>query len=145
MVLLFFVGIFGAALVAKTVLKSKGDSTSEEIDLVTIIGGQELVSSADPFYGGKVTTIVGGTEIDLRKATPAPTGVSLNVAVFMGGLVLVVPNGWTVEFTGQLMAGGFDDQTEPTLDPDAPVVRVSGNIVFGGFQAVSRSPLEAVV
>jgi hypothetical protein len=144
-VLLFFVGMFGAALIAKTTLKSRGDASSEEIDLVTILGGKELVSAADPFYGGKVTTIFGGTQIDLRKAQAAPTGVSLNIAVMMGGLMLILPAGWNIEFAGQLTAGGFDDQTEPNLDPDATVVRVTGNVMFGGFQVVSRSPLEAVV
>ncbi len=138
-------GALGAAFVARFLLKSHGGSASEEIDLVTIMGGQELVSSADPFYGGKITTVFGGTLLDLRKAQPAPTGVSLDLMVLMGGFSLILPAGWNVEFSGDLIGGGFDDATDANLDPDAPLVRVKGKIVFGGFQATTRSPVEAVV
>jgi len=144
MFLLAIAGAFGAALIAKMTLKSKGDPSTEEIDLVTIIGGQELVSSADPFYGGKVLTLFGGTLLDLRKAQPAPTGVHLDLAIVMGGFSLVVPSGWKVEFVGDRLGGGYDDATHPTTDRDAPVVRVTGKIIFGGFQATTRSPVEVV-
>lgn len=137
-------GAFAAALIAKMTLKSKGDQSTEEIDLVTIVGGQEIVSSADPFYGGKVLTLFGGTLLDLRKAQPAPTGVHLDLAIVMGGFSLVVPSGWKVEFVGDLLGGGYDDATHPTSDPDAPIVRVTGRIIFGGFQATTRSPVEVV-
>ena len=64
--------------------------------------------------------------------------------MFMGGLSLIVPQGWRVEYHGSMFAGGFDDATATTADPDAPVVTVDGMIVFGGFQATTRSPVEAV-
>ena len=65
----------GMALAAKFLLESRGGEETQEIDLVTIFGGEELVSSADPFYGGKTLTMFGGTLLDLRKATPAPTAI----------------------------------------------------------------------
>lgn len=141
---LSFVGALIVGVVAKLLLKSKAEPTTEEIDLVTIFEGNELVSSADPFYGGKTVTLFGGALLDLRKATPAPTGIHLDVVLVMGGFSLVVPKGWKVDFTGKAIGGVFDDATQTTTDPDAPVVRITGNIVLGGLQATTRSPVEAV-
>ena len=139
-----FLAAVASALAAKFLLESRGGEETQEIDLVTIFGGEHLVSSADPFYGGKILTMFGGTLLDLRKVTPAPTGVYIDIALFMGGLSLVVPQGWRVDFQGTSFGGGSDDATETTADPDAPVVTVDGTIVMGGFRAATRSPVEAV-
>ncbi len=139
-----FLGAFLAGLAARLTLRSHAEPETQEIDLVAIYEGKQLVSSADPFYGGKILTMFGGTLLDLRKVTPAPTGISLDVMVLFGGLSLVVPVGWRVDFAGDSIGGGFSDATQPTTDPDAPVVRVTGKIILGGFQATSRSPVEAV-
>jgi hypothetical protein len=139
-----FLTMLGAAIVAKFMLKSNAGEETQEIDLVTIFGGDNLVSSANPFYGGKILTMYGGTVLDLRKATPAPTGIYLDVLAWMGGVNLVVPQGWRVDFTGNVIFGGFDDATQTTADLDAPTVRIGGMIVFGGLKATTRSPLEVV-
>ncbi|MGH8915773.1 MAG: hypothetical protein ACRDZM_14805 [Acidimicrobiia bacterium] len=136
--------VLGAAVVAKLVLRSSATEQTQEIDLVNVFGGEHLVSAADPFFGGKVTNVFGGTLIDLRKATPAPTGIYLDVLVFFGGLSLVVPHGWKVVFDGRVVGGGFDDLTVPTTDPDAPLVRLGGLVAVGGVRATTRSPVEAV-
>jgi hypothetical protein len=142
---LLIVAVLGAALAAKFLLESHAEPETEEIDLVNIFGGTELVSSADPFFGGKVTNAFGGTILDLRKATPAPTGIDLDVLVAFGGVELVIPYGWKVIFEGSTYAGGFNDSTEPVDDPDAPVVRISGILCFGGVRAASRPQVEAVI
>ena len=102
------------------------------------------MSSADPFYGGKILTMFGGTVLDLRKATPAPTGIYLDIAVVMGGLSMVVPEGWRVQYEGSTFAAGFEDATQTTADPDAPTVNVDGFVAMGGFRVTTRSPVEAV-
>jgi hypothetical protein len=139
-----FLAMLGTAVVAKFMLKSNAREGTQEIDLVTIFDGDNLVSSADPFYGGKILTMYGGTVLDLRKATPAPTGIYLDLLVWMGRVDLVVPLGWRVDFTGKVIFGGFDDATQTTADPDAPTVKIGGLIVFGGLDATTKSPLEVV-
>ena len=141
---LAFLTMLGTALVAKFMLKSNAGAETQEIDLVTIFGGENLVSSADPFYGGKILTMYGGTVLDLRKATPAPTGIYLDVLLWMGGVDLVVPLGWRVDFTGKVIFGGFNDATQTTADPDAPMVRIGGIILCGRLRATTKSPLEVV-
>jgi hypothetical protein len=141
---LAFMAVLGTAVVAKLVLRSTATEETQEIDLVNIFGGEHLVSSADPFFGGKITNLFGGTILDLRKATPAPTGIYIDVLVVFGGLSLVVPNGWRVVFDGTVLGGGFDDTTRATTDPDAPIVRLGGLVAAGGIRATTRSSVEPV-
>lgn len=140
---LAFVAALGSALAAKLLLESNAEPHTEEIDLVSIFEGQHLISEASPFYGGKVLTMFGGTLIDLRKATPAPTGIYLDLAVVGGGVSLVVPEGWRVKFEGSLTAAGFQDETRTTADDDVPTVTLTGFVMMGGVQATTKSPVQA--
>lgn len=139
------IAALGAALAAKFMLDSNAEPQTEEIDLVAIFEGKNLVSTADPFYGGKVLSMFGGVLIDLRKATPAPTGIDLDVMVVMGGLSIVVPEGWRVKNSVQIYAGGLDDKTKTTSDEDVPHLNLKGTVAMGGVQIVTKSPVEAVV
>ena len=136
--------LLGAALAAKLLLQSHATEETEEIDLVNIFGGERLISAADPFFGGKVTTLFGGTLIDLRRVVPAPTGIYLDILVAFGGLSLVVPPGWKVVFDGTVTAGRIEDLTRPVDDPDAPIVRVGGLVALGGVEATTRPLVEVV-
>jgi hypothetical protein len=138
------VALLGAALAAKLLLQSHATEETEEIDLVNIFGGEKLISAADPFFGGKVTTLFGGTLIDLRRVVPAPTGIYLDILVAFGGLSLVVPPGWKVVFDGTVTAGRIEDLTRPVDDPDAPIVRVGGLVALGGVEATTRPLVEVV-
>lgn len=140
---LVFVAMLGAAAAAKLLLESNARPDTEEIDLVSIFEGQQLVSEASPFYGGKVMAMFGGVMIDLRRATPAPTGVFLDLAVMMGGLNLVVPEGWRVRFEGKLIAAGFSDETRTTADDDVPTVTITGLVLMGGVQATTKPSAQA--
>lgn len=135
----------GTAVAAKLLLESNAEPGTEEIDLVSIFEGQHLISEADPFYGGKLMAMFGGVIIDLRKATPAPTGIFLDLAVVMGGVSLIVPEGWRVKFTGNVMMGGFSDDTRTTADDDVPTVTLSGFVFMGGVQATTRATVEVAV
>lgn len=132
-------------MAAKLLLESNAEPGTEEVDLVSIFEGKHLISEADPFYGGKLMAMFGGVVIDLRKATPAPTGIYLDLAVVMGGVNLIVPEGWRVKFTGNVMMGGFNDDTRTTADDEVPTVTLSGFVVMGGVQATTRAIVEVAV
>lgn len=140
-----FIAAIGTALAAKFLLESNAEPTTEEIDLVAVFEGQNLISTADPFYGGKVMTMFGGVLLDLRKVTPAPTGIYLDLAIVMGGFQLIVPKGWRVKFEGNLIAGGFSDETRTTADDDVPTVTLSGFVVMGGVMATTKPTVEVAV
>lgn len=137
--------LLGFAVAAKLLLESRASENTEEIDLVNIFGVNNLISAADPFFGGKVTTLFAGTHLDLRRVVPAPTGIYLDLMVAFGGLSLVVPPGWRVVFDGTVTAGRFEDLTRPVTDPDAPLVKIGGLIALAGVEATTRPPVEPVL
>lgn len=134
----------GLAAAAKMVLQSNAGPETEEIDMVSIFEGTVLVSNADPFYGGKILGMFSGVVLDMRKATPSPTGVHLDLAVVVGGVTLVVPEGWRIRSELNVVMGGFADQTRTTADPDVPIVTLTGLVVMGGVQASSKPIVEVV-
>lgn len=134
----------GGAVAAKFLLRSHASEETEEIDLVNIFGTQHLISTADPFFGGKVTSAFAGTTLDLRRAVPAPTGVYLDIVVAFGAVSLVLPPGWRVVFDGDVVGGGFEDLTRTTSDPDAPIVRIGGLVALGALRAATRPSIEPV-
>jgi len=141
----FLVASIGAAMAAKFMLESNAEPTTEEIDLVSIFDGQNLESEANPFYGGKILAMFGGVVLDLRAATPAPTGIYLDMAVCMGGVSLLVPEGWRVKCDASVILGGWSDETRTGADDEAPTVYVSGTIFMGGLQAANKPPVEVTV
>lgn len=138
------IAVVGAAMAAKFILESHGGPETEEVDLVAIFDAKELVSAADPFYGGHVLAMFGGVELDLRKAHPAPTGIRLNATVVMGGLSIIVPEGWRVFHEGDVFLGGFSDQTRTTTEEDVPSMTIAGHLICGGIQVITKPSVEAV-
>ena len=60
-------------------------------------GQRQRASNDKPFRGGEVTSILGGTQLDLRQATIEPGHEAvINIFVMMGGHEVWVPQGWTV-------------------------------------------------
>ncbi len=133
-----------AAVAAKFLLESHAEPETEEIDLVAIFDGKNLVSSADPFYGGHILAIFGGVQLDLRKVQPAPTGIRLEATVVMGGLSIVVPEGWRVFNEGDVFLGGFSDETRTTADEDVPSLTIGGRVLLGGIQVITKPSVEVV-
>ncbi len=139
-----FLLVVGSALAAKFLLESNAEPETEEIDLVAIFEGKELVSAANPFYGGKILNLFGGVNLDLRRATPAPTGIRIDLMLVMGGVNLVVPEGWRVDCQIRPFVGGFADNTKTTADEDVPTVTLTGFVCMGGVKVEAKSPVEAV-
>ncbi len=138
------IAALGAAAAAKLILESRAEPTTEEIDLVSIFEGRQLVSEADPFFGGKVLGLFSGTYIDLRKVEPAPTGIHIDLALVCSGLSIVVPEGWRLNSSVQQYAAGVADATRTGTDPDAVTVNLTGFAVCSGV-SVSYKPVVEVV
>jgi hypothetical protein len=133
-------GAVGAALGAATLLKdwfpSRGDESSDELELVSIFDGVELHSRSGNFRGGRALAWFGGLELDLREATIAP-GARLEVRAIFGGVSVSVPDGCRVDGRGTAIMGAVDIRVPEPDDPEAPTLVVRAATVFGGI-AVSR-------
>jgi hypothetical protein len=113
-----------------TATTEKGD----RIKSFNVFSGSEIASHSTSFEGGNVGALFGGTEIDLRDATPAPDA-SLDVFVAFGGVEVKVPEGWQVDMSGMPLFGGFENvTTREALPPDAPSLEVHATALFGGVE-----------
>ncbi len=145
-ILLFgwFVFVMGAVIYAK--LKGRKavdqDPAADEVDLVATFGPLEFKSAAGAFRGGSVTTWFGGGTVDLRGATLDPAGATLRVNALFGGGSLVVPEDWRVETKLVGIGGAGDSRPDGNRDEGAPVLRLEGTAVFGGWGISSEPPGE---
>jgi hypothetical protein len=88
--------------------------------------------------GANLTSVLGGSRLDLRLATvPAGTAPVVDVFSLLGGLEIVVPSGWTVVFDVVSILSGTDDKRLPAVGAPAPgespQIIVRGIMIFSGL------------
>jgi predicted membrane protein len=114
---------------------SKEGYTSEDfIDSTAIFGGVHKKVVSKNFRGGDITSLMGGTEIDLTQADF--TGViKLDVTQIMGGTKIIVPAHWEVRSEVTAMFAGFEDkrQQPAVINPDKVLI-LQGTSIFGGIE-----------
>jgi len=86
------------------------------------------------FKGGKISNIIGGTEIDLSQATLAEGRVELTIECIFGGVTLIVPSDWKVTLSVNSVMGGFADKRKLVREPadSTRILVVRGESIFGG-------------
>ncbi|HEY4209252.1 MAG TPA: DUF5668 domain-containing protein [Puia sp.] len=119
----------------QTFASSKEGYTSEDyIDSTAIFGGVHKKIVSKNFKGGDVTSIMGGTELDLSQADF--TGIiHLDVTQIMGGTKIVVPSHWEVRSEVTAIFAGFEDkrQQPASTNPDKVLI-LDGTSFFGGIE-----------
>ena len=100
-----------------------------------VFSGTRQKLDTQDFLGGKVTTVFGGAEIDLRAVGTKLDEVSIKAEAIFGGIELWVPAHWQTIVRGSAVFGGFEDKTFPAApgaSGKAPRLVVTGAAVFGG-------------
>lgn len=90
----------------------------------------------------KIVAVMGGVELDLRQAVLGAGVTEIEVIAVMGGVDIFVPPGVRVETMGVAIMGGFDASAgdASAVDPEQPVIRLSGFAVMGGVDARMKKP-----
>jgi hypothetical protein len=127
-----------AAAFTKRALPSRGNATSDELELVAVFDGIDLRSQASEFKGGSMLSWFGGISLDLRDAVLAERA-RLSVNTFMGGIAIKTPPGWRVEGNVKSLFGGVKVETPARDDAGAPVLTIDGMALLGGI-AIDGSP-----
>jgi len=113
-------------------LISKDGEQESVCNIVAVMSGNKLQNGAQDFRGGEINCVMGGVELDLRSASIQSEAV-LNVFAMWGGIVLKVPNDWTVISHGSPILGGFDDKTVPPI-LNAKKLYIKGYAIMGGVE-----------
>lgn len=101
-------------------------------------GGREVFINSQNFFGGKITSIFGGAEYDLRRATLSQNGAVIDSVSIFGGCGFKVPPEWTVKNEVTAVFGGFSDKRgssyhQVNSDPSKTLI-IKGFTAFGGIE-----------
>ena len=90
-----------------------------------------------------ILALMGGAELDLRRAKFAAPEVVITINAFMGGAQVIVGPSTRVQMEGTGIMGGYSGPSglvDATLDENSPVVRIKGVAIWGGV-SVERKHL----
>src|SRR5699024_6403169 len=116
--LFIFIGIF---IIFACVTCEKRSHISEILNTFTFLSGAEIKSHSKNLRGGSVTTILGGSEIDLREVD-IQEGTTIDLTTVLGGISLTVQEYVHLEFSGLPILGGWEDNTRIRRENDKHVV-----------------------
>jgi len=104
--------LIGIAIIKDAVLGGhKAPSSSDNFNLLFILGGGDYRFTSDQFKGGKLSAFMGGGTIDLRDADIQVDYAVIDAFSFMGGIEIRIPRNWDVNMQGTPMLGGIDNKT----------------------------------
>jgi Cell wall-active antibiotics response 4TMS YvqF len=109
-------------------------SSEDFIDTTAIFGGVHKKIVSKNFKGGDITTMMGGTELDLSQADFTGT-IRLDITQIMGGTKIIVPPHWEVRSEITALFAGFEDKRQqPSISNPEKVLIIDGTSIFGGIE-----------
>jgi predicted membrane protein len=106
------------------------DST---VSLFALLGGFERTNNSQDFRGGDLTSIMGGCELDLRRASIKSEAV-IDIFALWGGVSIKVPEDWSVSVQGFPIMGAIEDRTRPPAGGSGKRLIVKGYAIMGGAE-----------
>jgi hypothetical protein len=106
---------------------------------LAIMGGFERKGVWQVPAAMSITAVMGGANLDLRRASYAAPTCELTVHAFWGGVNLIVPPEVHVVFAMTSIMGGHNDSAGNLATTDSPRLVIRGWCVMGGVN-VDRKP-----
>ncbi len=120
--------------------ENPNDGSMDYLDELTIFGGGEKIINSQNFKGGRITTIFGGSEINLLN-TKLSKGVNyIDIVSLFGGCTLIIPPTWNVKVDMISIFAGFSDIRSYSPQGDnkgEPELIIKGVTIFGGGEIKS--------
>jgi len=121
--------------------------SEQGLQLFSMLSGGQRATDG-PFHGANVGAVMGGSTLDLRRATLAPGEEAvIDVLAVLGGVVIRVPDGWIVDTKALPVFGGVTDHRGHRARTAAaessaegvppPRIVLHGAILFGGLRIAS--------
>jgi hypothetical protein len=117
------------------------NASDDHLDSTVIFGAVKKNVISKNFRGGDITSIFGGTDVNLMQAD-VDGKIVLDVTAIFGGTKLIVPPHWKIE-TKDIVAifGGVEDKRPQLADAsmvnEKKVLVLEGAVVFGGIDIKS--------
>ncbi len=116
--------------------QSSGNAKTTAVDtddVSAILGGAEQVSKSEDYKGGRITAIMGGVTLDLRKSI-IKKEATLDIFSLMGGVELWIPENVVVKSKAAVILGGIENKAHAANAKSAPVLYITGEIVMAGVE-----------
>lgn len=117
-----------------------GLTEGADFDVTSILGGRKHIVESDHFEGGKITSIFGGSEVDLTHAKFGDKPAVIDAFAICGGSTIIVPDDWKVEVKVTCILGGFSDSRRASsmesADPKKTLL-IKGFFICGGGEIKS--------
>ncbi len=124
--------IIGISFILKRRSIVNTDENSDEyFDEVAIFGGTDKKFISEDFKGGKVTSLFGGSKIDLR-GSRINGDASIELFCMFGGTEILVPEDWNVNMNATAILGGFSDERANISTETSGTLHIKGFVMFGG-------------
>ena len=141
---LVFIGLVFIAQRRRTpkfnLVNGAGDVDKNDIlDETSIFGGRTMSLVTEQFKGGKITSIFGGSKINLLYCKPVE-GCVIDVALLFGGTKIIVPEDWNIKTEVVSIFGGFEDKRSNSVISrvnQSKIVTIKGSAIFGGGEITS--------
>lgn len=134
---LILVGIGGSmlfrSLTKRTARADTEPASDSTVSLFALLGGFERTNSSQDFRGGDLTAVMGGCELDLRRASLKGEAV-IDIFAFWGGVGIKVPEDWSVSVRGFPVMGAIEDKTHPPKGGSGKLLVVKGYAIMGGAE-----------
>jgi len=111
----------------------------EYLDSVSIFGGIEKNIVTKDFKGGEITTLFGGSSLNLSQADIKDKAV-LGLTQIFGGATLIIPANWRLQSEMVSVFGGIEDKRvfqKEQNDEQAKTLVLRGTSIFGGLEIKS--------
>jgi hypothetical protein len=99
---------------------------------VAVFGGVERKGRWTVPTAMNLTTVMGGADLDLTEAAFAGHEVTIKVFALFGGAQITVPPDVQVITDVTAVFGGAENRATEAPPPGAPVLRITGFVMFGG-------------
>jgi hypothetical protein len=124
-------------------LSPGADGSAASLHPFAILGGARATSSSQEFLGGSATALLGSSIVDLRQAAiPAGQEAVIDATAFWGGVVILVPETWSVVLQGMPILGSFQDFTQAPPGGSTQRLVVRGIAIMGSVEARNRTERE---
>lgn len=91
----------------------------DQLNVFAVLGGDNRPPLTGEFHGGRMTTVMGGSNIDLRQTTLAPGETAvIDIFAVMGGSQIRVPADWQVDSETIAIMAGVNTDRPKTTDKD---------------------------
>jgi predicted membrane protein len=108
-----------------------------------MLGGTKTRSDSQAYQGGSATALLGSCILDLRQAAiPDGQEALVDTFAFWGGIVILVPESWSVALHGLPLLGSFHDATQPPAGGPTRRLVVRGTAIMGSVEVRNRPERE---